>query len=281
MISKQMGETVLSISDQVIMLAKASVVQETQMAQASETIETMAITDRNIADKANAIIAASKEALQGRVYDQWMALQDSIDLVAVREGLENAAEIIERLGGRSAEIGEIIRIVEDNADQTNLLALNAAIQVAMAGEHGRGFAVVADEIRLISERSTDSTKRISTLVTSIRKDINSVTGVMDDGTQTISKVSTLVEGVMHVLDNIYDMVGYQAQVLEDLARVTNGHSDTAVEVAEGIKQALLTVQQTKGNIQAVSTTSTKLVLLANDLSTVIAPDQVSEKSNVS
>ena len=86
---------------------------------------------------------------------------------------QEVSEKMERLSKHFSELHEILRIIEDIAGQTNLLALNAAIQSAMAGEQGRGFAVVADEIRLLAERSTESTKRIATLLKSIQNDVYS------------------------------------------------------------------------------------------------------------
>jgi len=49
------------------------------------------------------------------------------------------------------------------------------------------FAVVADEIRLLAERSTESTKRIATLVKSIQGDTYEAVVAMEDSTQEVSR----------------------------------------------------------------------------------------------
>ena len=63
------------------------------------------------------------------------------------------SHVVEGLGERSRDIGNIIEEITNIATQTNLLALNAAIESARAGEHGKGFAVVADEVRKLAEQS--------------------------------------------------------------------------------------------------------------------------------
>jgi methyl-accepting chemotaxis protein len=82
---------------------------------------------------------------------------------SIAETVQSAAGTIEELGRSSAQIGEIVTVINGIADQTNLLALNAAIEAARAGEHGRGFAVVAAEVRKLAERSQVAAKEISEL----------------------------------------------------------------------------------------------------------------------
>src|SRR5205807_146195 len=77
---------------------------------------------------------AAQEALRNANTGE-VAVRQTIDgMMLIRENVQETSKKIKRLGERSNEIGEIVRIIEDIADQTNLLALNAAIQSAMAGE---------------------------------------------------------------------------------------------------------------------------------------------------
>src|SRR6266496_5419903 len=98
----------------------------------------------------------------------------------------------------------------------------------MAGEHGRGFAVVADEIRLLAERSTESTKRIATLVKSIQGDTYEAVVAMEDSTQEVVKGSQLADEAGRALNSIYGAVERQAQMIESIAR--SERSDLCVRV---------------------------------------------------
>ncbi len=170
-------------------LAQASSTQVEQISQTTEAVEALAIFIQNVARNAQLSAEAAQDALHNADTGQ-QAVRQSIDgMMVIRENVQETSKKIKRLGERSNEIGEIVRIIEDIADQTNLLALNAAIQSAMAGEHGRGFAVVADEIRLLAERSTESTN-----VAVAMGQISEITSQTNVGTQEAAmSVSYLAE----------------------------------------------------------------------------------------
>lgn len=108
-------------------------------------------------------------------------------MLKIDQVVSEAAVIIERLGGSTDEIGEIIQVIDDIADQTNLLALNAAIEAARAGEQGRGFAVVADEVRKLAERTTKATSEISTMIKSIIDETHTAVKSIELGTEEVTK----------------------------------------------------------------------------------------------
>lgn len=70
------------------------------------------------------------------------------------------AQETEALRGMATEVTLI-------AAQTNLLALNAAIEAARAGTSGRGFAIVAAEVRKLSQRSSETGKKMALRVEQI------------------------------------------------------------------------------------------------------------------
>src|SRR6266849_2618468 len=260
-------------------LAQASETQVAQISHTTEAVEALAIFIQNVARNAQLSAEAAQDALNNASSGQQAVRQTIEGMLLIRENVQETAKKIKRLGERSNEIGEIVRIIEDIADQTNLLALNAAIQSAMAGEHGRGFAVVADEIRLLAERSTESTRRIATLVKSIQGDTYEAVVAMEDSTQEVVKGSQLADDAGRALNSIYAAVERQAQMIEDIALAANEQAQVSENVAIAMGEISEITRQTNTGTQEAAMSVSYLAELADQLRASVATFRLPEHNN--
>jgi len=269
------------ILDRSAELAQASETQVKQIAQTTEAVEALAVFIQTVARNAQSSVEAAQEALRNAANGQQAVRQTIEGMMLIRENVQETAKKIKRLGERSNEIGEIVRIIEDIADQTNLLALNAAIQSAMAGEHGRGFAVVADEIRLLAERSTESTKRIATLVKSIQGDTYEAVVAMEDSTQEVVKGSQLADDAGRSLNSIYTAVERQAQMIESIAHAANEQTSVSEAVAVAMSRISEITRQTDAGTQEAAVSVSYLAELSEQLRASVSTFRLPDRANES
>jgi methyl-accepting chemotaxis protein len=258
--------------------AQASETQVSQISHTTEAVEALAVFIQNVARNAQMSVEAAQEALRNAANGQQSVRQTIEGMMLIRENVQETSKKIKRLGERSNEIGEIVRIIEDIADQTNLLALNAAIQSAMAGEHGRGFAVVADEIRLLAERSTESTKRIATLVKSIQGDTYEAVVAMEDSTQEVVKGSQLADEAGRSLNSIYQAVERQAQMIERIAQDANEQASVSESVAIAMGRISELTRQSDAGTQEAAVSVSYLAELSEQLRASVSTFRLPERS---
>lgn len=158
--------------------------------------------------------------------------------------VKESATVIEQLGNRSNEIGQIVEVINDIADQTNLLALNAAIEAARAGEHGRGFAVVADEVRKLADRTTKATAEIASSIKTIQTDTSSAVERFAHTAVKVDEAVGLAEKSGQVLDLICESTSQVSGTIESIAAATEEQNAAARSVRDGITMIATSTSET-------------------------------------
>lgn len=176
----------------------------------------------------------------------------------IAEKVKGTAFTVESLGARSEQIGEIVGTIEDIADQTNLLAFNAAIEAARAGEQGRGFAVVADEVRALAERTTKSTKEISSMIKAIQTETKAAVRAMEDGVLEVEKGAELSQRSGHALDEILSEINEVTMQINQIATASEEQTATTSEITSNIHQVTDVVHQTANGAEETSAAAARL-----------------------
>lgn len=261
--------------------ARKTVVSSADQKERSESVavatEEMAATLNVVAG--NTHQAAGFSSQVDEAASEGMSVVDSAcsSIVLVRENVAQTLDTVGRLETSSAQIGDIINLIEDIADQTKLLALNAAIEAARAGEHGRGFAVVADEVKMLSEKTATSTKEIAKIITNIQmesreaaKSIAEEQGRVEDG---VAKSTAARE----CLERILGLAGETAQLINQIASATEEQSATTNEIAEKIHNVSNSASMVHEDMQESDKAFTELTRVAEQIFSTVGKFSVGNR----
>lgn len=163
----------------------------------------------------------------------------------IQETVVKSAEVINRLGQRSEEIGKILTVIDDVTKQTNLLSLNAAILAAQAGEQGKGFAVVADEIKGLAEKTATKTKEISGLITNVQNEAKDAVHSVREGAKSVEEGMRLSLEAGAALKKILESSDKSSEMAREIERAT-------VEQAKGIRQVTEAMGRVSQMIQQIA-----------------------------
>jgi methyl-accepting chemotaxis protein len=154
-----------------------------------------------LADEFESVVLAMSEQV-ATASTEMSASASSLTAAASAASTEvgTARDTITSLTKSSAEIKEIIAMIDAIAAQTRLLALNATIEAARAGEAGKGFAVVASEVKDLADQTGQATEKVTAQVEEIRQASEDVAAVMTNVGTTVTEMNGLVDGIAAAVD---------------------------------------------------------------------------------
>jgi methyl-accepting chemotaxis protein len=243
--------------------------QQSETDQAATAINEMTATVHHIAQHAGATrdLSQTADTLAGSGQEVVTRVQNSIG--GLSTGVQQTAEMIQRLAEDSQKINGVVSVIHSIAEQTNLLALNAAIEAARAGEMGRGFAVVADEVRNLAKRVQTSTDEITTMVSALQAGTRDAVDFMQESSY---KADDCMQQAQEASVALAEITSAVAQMRESNTQIAVA-AEQQSHVAEEMNRAVVSIRDVTENTvqQTVNSaiTSNELAMLAGELSKAI------------
>jgi len=251
-------------------MSRAADNQAREINAATESIVSMAKSIEEVSGNAERSSDVARHSVEV-AHKGGEAVRRTIDgMNTIRETIQDTSKRIKRLGESSQEIGNIVELINDIAEQTNILALNASIQASMAGEAGRGFAVVADEVQRLAERSTNATKQIEVLVSTIQSDTKEAVVSMERSTTDVVGGALLAENAGAALDEIEQVSNQIASLVQNISSSAREQAGSAADVTRRTTRLREISEQTGKATTATAAAISKLSEFASQLRKSVA-----------
>ncbi len=246
-------------------MSRAAENQSKEIAEATKSIVSMAGSIEEVSGNAERSSDVARHSVEV-AHKGGEAVRRTIDgMNTIRETIQDTSKRIKRLGESSQEIGNIVELINDIAEQTNILALNASIQASMAGEAGRGFAVVADEVQRLAERSTNATRQIEVLVSTIQADTKEAVVSMERSTTDVVGGALLAENAGAALDEIEQVSNQIASLVQNISSSAREQAGSAADVTRRTTRLQEISDQTGKATTATAAAISKLSEFASQL----------------
>ncbi len=250
--------------------------QRDQITQVSAAMQEMVSTSEEIASNTSETDESARKASSLADSGQETVGSAIRAVTNLANQVEKGSTRIQQLENESAEIGNVLAVIQSIAEQTNLLALNAAIEAARAGDAGRGFAVVADEVRGLAKRVQESTVDIERIVSQLQSGAAGAVVDMSKAKQMAEEASEEASKSGEALTDILAAVNSIVEMTTQIASATEQQRATAAEMTQNVEISSGAIEELAGDISQVNHSSRSLANMADELNTLVRRFRASE-----
>ncbi len=262
-------ETAVFIEQMIASIKQVSENTETLSASAEETSASITEMSTSVKEVEQRAVESARlaEHVSSRVSEQGLAAAEEAirGMDNIKEAVEAGARVVNRLGNRSQEIGQILKVIDEVTDQTGLLALNAAILASQAGEKGKGFAVIAEEIKDLAERTAASTQEIESLISAVREETAQSVKAMGKGLKAVESGTDLVQVTREVLQQVAESSRQSSDMARAIERTTTEQArgltqvnEAAVNISHQIEHISRAMQEQRRRSDQIMTATEKM-----------------------
>jgi len=197
------------------------------------------------------------------------------EMHTIAQAVTETARTISDLEAYSSQISTIVTVIQEIADQTNLLALNAAIEAARAGEQGRGFAVVADEVRVLPERTTNSTREIASTIHKIQESTNKAVTEMRSGVQRVDDGVKLTQEAGNSVSAIRSASDHVTESVADITAILAEQSTSTRTIAVSVERIAASAEENRDMVAQTAASARSLADMSRVLEEMVSGFRVS------
>lgn len=255
--STRLATTVHGTSSKTEEQRALSNVVSTSSGEANQAIAEVSESTQYVSEK------TSKNLLMAQgSHEELLTITDKIQ--QIHSTVVSFNQTVDELGKSSADILEIINIINGISEQTNLLSLNATIEAARAAEHGKGFAVVAEEVRDLARRIMPATEKITT-------NINSMIGLVE-------KTQLETQNILNFSEETGEVVDQATSNFQTMIDDFETANDQLIKIASAIEELSTNNSEMTVKVDTINDLSTTIANSMHDSEeSVTALNEVTEK----